>query len=112
MIWTIYDELDLCSGRPQLLYNAVQAVLIDGPQSFRRDLQRDPLVFFGQKKALGLQIRQEPPLGLDIRVGNAISGDRRLSRNLTNSSHDNRKFGRQRSLNLFNYQKEKAVFGA
>ena len=79
--------LDLFSGCPQLLYHTQQSVLVDGTDGFGRNLQRNPLVFFGKEKALFLQIRQKPAIGLDIRMRNGITGNRSLPCNLTYSRH-------------------------
>jgi hypothetical protein len=80
--------LDLYSVRSQLFNDTVQTVLVDRAQSFRRQLQGDPFVFFGKEKTLGLQIGQKPAIGLDIRMRHLMPGDRNLTRYLTNSSHD------------------------
>jgi hypothetical protein len=82
--------LDLFSVRPQLLYHAQQAILIDRTQPFGRDFERDPFVFFSKKKALGLQIGQKPAFCLNIRMGNAVPRNRMFSRDLTYSGHTGR----------------------
>jgi hypothetical protein len=61
-------SLDFDPLGPQPLYSSIQAILVDGAQTFRRHLQGDPLVFFGKKKALGMQIGQKSPLGFYIGV--------------------------------------------
>ena len=73
---------------PQFLHHRVKATLVDGADGLGGNLQRDPLVLFGQEKALGLEVGQEPALRLDVRVRHLVAGDRTLSRNLTYSSHD------------------------
>ena len=78
----------MLTGSPQFLDNGIKTVLVDGTDGLGRHFQRDPLVLFGQEKALGLKVRKEPAFRLDIRVGDLVPGDRPLSRNLTYSSHD------------------------
>ena len=78
----------MCSLLSQFLYDGVQTSFVDGPDAFGRYLQGDPFVFFGEEEALGLQVGQEPPFRLDVRVRNLVAGDRNFTRDLTYSSHD------------------------
>jgi len=70
---------------PQLLNHGVKAIFVDGTDAFGRQLQGDPPVLFGQEIAFGLQIRQEPALGLDIGVRYRMSAYRYFPGDLTNS---------------------------
>lgn len=62
-------------------------MLGDGLDSFRGDLQRDPLVFLGNVEALFLKVREESSLGFIVRVRNAVTNLRSFPCNLTNSCH-------------------------
>lgn len=80
---------------PQFLYYGIQTILVDGADRLGRQLEGNPFVFFGQVKALFLQIGQETTLGLDVGVRNLVSTDRYFTCNLTYSSHDNRIYSRK-----------------
>jgi hypothetical protein len=81
-------SLNMLTLGAELLYNAQQAILVDGADSVRRQFQSDPLILFCQEELLRLKVRQKTTLGLNIRVGNLVTTDRRLTRNLTYSCHD------------------------
>jgi hypothetical protein len=81
------------SGAPHFLYYIVKTFFVDGPDGFRRQLQGNPFIFFGEEEALGLEVREEPALCLDIGVGNLVPGYRLLARHLTYSGHDRNYFG-------------------
>lgn len=63
-------------------------MLVNGLNRLGGQLQRNPLVLFGNEKALFLQVRVEPALGLIVRVGDVIPNLRPFSGDLTNSSHN------------------------
>jgi hypothetical protein len=75
------------SVRPHFFYHTVQATLVDGPDCISRNLKGDPFVFLSQEKTLGLQIRQKPPLRLDIGMRHIIPAHWLLTGYLTYSCH-------------------------
>jgi hypothetical protein len=98
--------LDLCSLRSEFFYNVVQPVFVDRAKAFGRDLQGDPLVFFGEEEAFGLQVGQEPAIGLDIRVRHFVAGYRNFTRDLTYSRHDAKNLDCKGRKRLINNQKK------
>ena len=62
-------------------------MLVDGLDRLGRHLQRDPLVFFRNEKALFLKIWVESTLRLVVRVRNIVTYLRSFSGYLTNSCH-------------------------
>ena len=81
------------SGAPHFLYHGIKSLFVDGPDGLGRQLQGNPFVFFSEEETLGLEVRKEPALGLDIGVGNLVPGYRLLARHLTYSGHDRNYFG-------------------
>jgi hypothetical protein len=66
----------------------IQTHLADGADGGSADFQRYPLTGFRHKKALRLQIGQEPTLGLAIGVRDVIARKRPFARQITYFWHD------------------------
>jgi hypothetical protein len=62
--------------------------LVNRADRFSGNFQADPLIFFGDIEPFRLQVGQESPEGLDVRVGDFMAFNGLLSGNFTNSCHD------------------------
>jgi hypothetical protein len=70
---------------PCFLNTGVNSFFVDDPDSFRRDLQGNPAIFFRYEKFLLLDIGVKPPFGFYIGVRNGMTNNGLLPGYLTNS---------------------------
>ena len=63
------------------------SISVDGSQYRGRNFQGNPLIFFGNIKALFLKIGVKSPLGFVVSMRNVVSRAGSLSGNVTNSCH-------------------------
>ncbi len=76
---------NVLSGSPHFLDDGIQTFLVDGSDRIRSELERHPFVLLSQIETLGLQVRQEPALGLHVGMRHFVASNRLLARDLTYS---------------------------
>src|SRR6201996_183962 len=72
----------------QVCEHRVDTVLVDQAQTGFRNAQTHPTVFAFHPDAAVLQVRQEPALGLVVRVGNVVAAHRRFPSYLAYACHE------------------------
>src|SRR5688572_15271828 len=79
---------DLLATGAQLRQDRVDAVLVDGAQRVRGNLQLDPAVFAGDPEAALVQVRQEAAAGLVVRMRDVVAGLHALAGDLAYAGHN------------------------
>ena len=80
-------SLDCDALSAQIGQYGINAVLVDGTEPRIGQAQAHPTVFGFDPEASILKVRQEPTLGLVVRMGNIVAHHRGFPRNLANACH-------------------------
>jgi hypothetical protein len=86
------ERLDLFAVGAKISQHRVDAVFVDGAHRSSRYAQTHEAVFRCNPETVPLQIRQIATLGFVVSVGNIVSYDWALTRDLANSSHGQPRF--------------------
>src|SRR6476620_8202016 len=78
---------DLFAAGAEFGQNAVDAVLVDGAQRMRGNLQLDPAVLAGDPETALMQVGQEATTGLVVGVRDVVAGLHALAGNLAYAGH-------------------------
>src|SRR5205085_12465234 len=78
---------DVLAARAQLGEHDVDALLVDRAEPRVREAEAHPAVLAFDPEAPALQVGQEPPTRLVVRVGDVMARHGGLSGDLTDSSH-------------------------
>jgi hypothetical protein len=73
---------------PDIGQDLIDPILIDDPKALLGDAQTDPTLLLFDPEAMGMEIRQESPLGLVVGMRDVIAGQRSLTGYLADSRHD------------------------
>src|SRR6478752_2702150 len=79
---------DLLATGAQLRQDRVDAVLVDGAQRVRGNLQLDPAVFAGDPETTLVQVGQEAAAGLVVGVRDVVTRLHALAGNLADAGHN------------------------
>ena len=79
--------LNLLPTGAKIINDLVDTQLVNNPHTFGGYAQFDETLFFFQPESMIMDIRQEPALGLVVRMRNIISRNRFLPSHLTYSGH-------------------------
>src|SRR5262245_4998998 len=74
--------------RAQLADDRLDAPLLDSAQAVAGDAQADPALLALEPETLRVQVRQETPALLVVRVGDVVAGQGSLAGDLTDFPHD------------------------
>lgn len=86
--WSVTCRSNVDSFRACIFQHGRNSFLVDRFDGFRRNLQRNPAIFFRNEEAFLLDINLETTLGLVVRVGNVVSCYRALARKFISSRHE------------------------
>src|SRR5207342_3513841 len=78
---------DLFAAGAELGQDGVDAVLVDGAQRVRGNLQLDPAVFAGDPEATLVQVGQEATTGLVVGMRDVVAGLHALAGDLAYAGH-------------------------
>src|SRR5688572_10654692 len=84
----VVSSSDLFAAGAEVGQNGVDAVLVDGAQRVRGNLQLDPAVFAGDPEAALVQVRQEAAAGLVVGVRDVVASLHALAGNLAYAGHN------------------------
>src|SRR5690606_6220642 len=79
---------DLFAAGAEFGQNAFDAVLVDGAQCLRGNLQLDPAVLAGDPEAALVQVGQEAATGLVVGMRDVVAGLHALAGDLAYAGHD------------------------
>src|SRR5688572_3602042 len=83
----VVSSSDLFAAGAELGQDGVDAVLVDGAQRLRGNLQLDPAVFAGDPEATLVQVGQEATAGLVVGMRDVVAGLHALAGDLAYAGH-------------------------
>src|SRR5690606_19694660 len=83
--WRGRSDLDALA--PEICNHRLEAALLDRAHAAGRDAQADPAPLLLQPEPLGVQVRQEAPPALVVRVRDAVTDRGLLARDIADAGH-------------------------